>query len=74
MLDEQVERVTLQTEMGEITILANHEPFVGLVRGGEIEIQQNSEIKKLNLGAGVVEVEKDGRLHLLLKGVTKESE
>lgn len=73
VFDEMVERVTLETEMGEITILANHEPFVGLAREGEVEIEQGGKVRKFSLGAGVVEVEKRGDLVLLLKRASEET-
>lgn len=64
--DEPVERVTLQTEMGEITILANHEPLVGLAVSGTAEIVQDKNVKTYQLGEGVIEVEKNNRLSLLI--------
>lgn len=68
MFNEAVDRVTLQTEVGEITILANHEPFVGLASSGEIVIESKGETQTFNFAGGVVEVEKGGKLVLLLKG------
>lgn len=71
VFSEEVKRVTLGTEMGEITILTGHEPFVGLVRPGKVEIERVAGTESLTLGSGVVEVQKDGNLILLLKEVAQ---
>lgn len=67
LFEDSVSRITLSTEMGEITVLANHEPLVALARAGEAEIEQEGKILKFDLGAGVIEVEQDGSLFLLLR-------
>lgn len=67
LFEGSISRATLSTEMGEITVLANHEPLVALAKSGEAEIEQGGRILKFELGGGVVEVEQDGSLFLLLR-------
>ncbi|MDZ7726317.1 MAG: F0F1 ATP synthase subunit epsilon [Candidatus Campbellbacteria bacterium] len=72
VFDSTVERVTIPTESGEITVLAHHEPLVALARKGAaiLEIEDSSE-KHFELGEGVVEMRRDGTLLLLLESAVE---
>lgn len=51
-----VTSVSLMTAMGEITILPNHIPLVGIVRPGELRYVQAGEQQYLATAGGYVEV------------------
>ncbi len=55
---DSVESITLPTQEGEITVLENHIPLVGILRPGEILIQKNEEVIPLAVSGGVVQVRK----------------
>ena len=55
---DSVESITLPTQEGEITILENHVPLVGILCPGELLIQKNKELIPLAVSGGVVQVRK----------------
>jgi F-type H+-transporting ATPase subunit epsilon len=52
----EAEGITLPTEMGEITILSNHEPLIALIRSGEIALHLGSERRHMAIHGGFIEV------------------
>ncbi|HCC23803.1 TPA: F0F1 ATP synthase subunit epsilon [Candidatus Falkowbacteria bacterium] len=53
---EEVDQITLPTIAGEITILPNHIPLVGVLKPGEIRIINGKEEKHLAVSGGFIEV------------------
>lgn len=56
ILDEQVESVTLPTDLGEITVLPNHIPLISNLRAGEIVFKKSGNENFLATSSGVIEV------------------
>jgi F0F1-type ATP synthase epsilon subunit len=48
-LEEEIDTLICETDLGEIAILANHHPLITVVKKGEIKIKKDGEIKKVFL-------------------------
>jgi F0F1-type ATP synthase epsilon subunit len=48
-LEEEIDVLICKTDLGEISILANHHPLITVVKRGEIKIKKDGEIKKIFL-------------------------
>ncbi len=55
---DDVLKIAVPTESGEITVLPNHSPLVSIVKPGEIRIQKstNEESIPLAINGGIVEI------------------
>jgi len=54
--DGQVDRLTLQTTEGEITVLTHHIPLVSVLTPGELRIIKGSEETPMAIAGGFIEV------------------
>jgi F-type H+-transporting ATPase subunit epsilon len=55
---DSVESVTIPTQEGEITVLENHVPLVGILRAGELVIRKKEQALPLAVSGGIVQVSK----------------
>lgn len=51
----EIEQITLPTEGGQITILPNHVPLLGVIVPGMIEVKSEGEISHVATGGGFLE-------------------
>jgi len=65
LLKGEVYAVTLPAEDGEMTILANHEPYIAPLRAGTITVQNEQGSQDFEIEGGFVEVS-DNRAIVLL--------
>lgn len=56
LVSEEIEQVSLPTEMGEITILPHHIPLVSLLRPGEMRIVRDGKMELYAVAGGFIEV------------------
>lgn len=56
VFSDNVEQVSVMTKQGEITILPNHIPLVGLLVPGELRYKKNGEEKSIAISTGFIEV------------------
>ncbi|MBI4250475.1 ATP synthase F1 subunit epsilon [Candidatus Uhrbacteria bacterium] len=56
VFSDEIEYVTLPTEEGEITVLEDHVPLVGILKPGELVISRAAEMIPLAVSGGVVQV------------------
>ena len=56
MYKEQIDKLTLPTEMGEITILPEHIPLIANLAPGEMLIHKDGEVIPYAVSGGFVEV------------------
>jgi len=56
LVSEEVEQVSLPTEMGEITILPHHIPLVSLLKSGEMRIVKSGKEELYAVAGGFIEV------------------
>lgn len=64
---KEVEQITLPTDTGVVTILDDHMPLISLLTAGEIEIKEKSksEITRLAVSTGALEVKRPGEINIL---------
>ncbi|MEX0935235.1 MAG: ATP synthase F1 subunit epsilon [Candidatus Paceibacterota bacterium] len=65
LYEDEIERVTVPTGAGEITILARHTPIISTLVPGELRIQKDDTALPMAVGHGFVEVRDDGRVIIL---------
>lgn len=53
---DEIDQVTLPTEMGEITILPNHIPLVGVLHPGELRIIKDGKEQVLAVAGGFIQI------------------
>lgn len=56
VLEEQVDLVTLPTQMGQITVLPNHIPLVANLAAGEVRYLKDDQERFFAISSGVIEV------------------
>jgi F-type H+-transporting ATPase subunit epsilon len=56
VLEEEIDQVTIPTVAGEITVLPNHVPLVGIVKAGVLAIKQDDNNEVLAVAGGFFEV------------------
>jgi F-type H+-transporting ATPase subunit epsilon len=59
--------ISVETSEGEITILANHIPLISPVKHGEVRIIKDGETLPFAISGGVVEVEAENKILLLVE-------
>lgn len=64
LFEHEIESVTLPTAQGEITVLANHEPLVAVLKPGELVVREGKGETPLAVAGGFIEVGPDG-VHVL---------
>ena len=60
-----VSQITVNTEMGEITILPNHIPLVSIIQPGELLIKQNNQETPLAVYGGFIEIKSNNEVSIL---------
>jgi F-type H+-transporting ATPase subunit epsilon len=59
VLEDEIDQITIPTAEGEITILPNHIPLIGILRPGEILAKKNKEEIAMSCSGGFIEVTGD---------------
>lgn len=65
LVDQEVESVTLPTEMGQITVLQNHAPLVANLVPGELMYKQAGRDNYFAVSGGFIEIKKGGYVIVL---------
>lgn len=65
IFDGEVERLTLKTPTGEITVLDNHIPLISLVNPGDIRYNHSGTEESISVGGGVIEVRPESEVLIL---------
>lgn len=65
MIDQEVDSLTLPTQIGEITILPNHVPLIANLIPGEIRFKTGIDEKFFAVSSGVIEVKKNNEVVVL---------
>lgn len=71
---DEVDQITLPTEMGEITILPNHLPLVATLKPGEARLKKNGEDIILAVAGGYIEVLPKNRVIVLADNAERAEE
>lgn len=56
VFEDEVDSVSVMTEMGEITVLPNHVPIVSLLKAGEMRLKDGGNESVLAVSTGLFEV------------------
>ncbi len=56
---DDIDQVTIPTQDGEITVLPNHVPLVGVLKPGELLVRKGGEEIPLAVSGGIVQVRMD---------------
>lgn len=63
--DAGVEKVSIPTVMGEITVLPNHIPLLSVIAPGELVIYKNNEPIAIAISGGMLEVRRGSEVSIL---------
>jgi F-type H+-transporting ATPase subunit epsilon len=63
--EDEVDSITVMTDMGEITVLPDHIPLVTTLRAGELILRKNGEAQYLVASTGFLEVRAGNKLVVL---------
>lgn len=63
--DSLASGVSLPTAMGEITVLAHHQPIIAVLAAGEVRVRQGEEFIFMSVSSGVIEVRPDNSVYVL---------
>lgn len=56
VFEGEVDGVTLPTQLGEVTVLSDHEPLIALLQSGEITLMTGAERRHMAIHGGFFEV------------------
>lgn len=59
LLSEKVDAVTVPTMSGEVGILQNHAPLIGVLKAGVLSYQKGGATERLMIAGGFIEVSSD---------------
>lgn len=62
---DDIDRVTIPTQAGEVTILANHAPLVSILKAGELLVRKGSDIVALAVSSGIIEIRPDSKVYIM---------
>ena len=65
-LEEEIDTLICETDLGEISILANHHPLITVVKKGEIKIKKNNEEKTIFLPFDSILEVKENKARILV--------
>ena len=65
VFQDEVDSISVMTEMGEVTILPNHVPIVANLRSGEVRLHKNGEEHFLAAPTGFLEVRPGNQVIIL---------
>lgn len=63
--EAEIDRLTVPTRMGEVTVLANHIPLISLLAAGEMVVHQGGEQHSFAIADGLLEVKPDSAVIIL---------
>ncbi len=63
--EDKVEKVTVPTTSGEITILPKHIPLVSVLKAGELVAYKEDHPVAMSVAGGVVEVQSEDKVYIM---------
>ena len=72
--EDEIEKVTIPTESGEITVLPEHEPMVSVLKPGIMTVYKNGNIIELATACGVLEIRPSNELYIIADSAEKAEE
>lgn len=62
---DDIDKVTIPTKDGEITVLANHSPLISILKTGEMKVVKDDNIISLSVSTGFVEIRPNSEVYIL---------
>ncbi len=63
--EDEVDSVSVMTDMGEVTVLPDHIPLVANLRAGELTLRKNGDVSYLVASTGFLEVRPGNKIVVL---------
>lgn len=60
-----IEKVTIPTGAGQITVLEGHAPLVSTLKPGIVYVHKSDMVSELSISSGILEIRPDGEIYLL---------
>lgn len=63
--DDSIDKVTIPTMSGAITVYENHIPLVSVLRAGEMNIHKGDAVTNLAVSSGVLEIRPESTVYVM---------
>jgi len=63
--ESEIDKVTMPTEAGQITVLPNHAPLVSVLKAGELIVYKSGTMYGLAVSGGIIEIRPEGQVVIL---------
>jgi F-type H+-transporting ATPase subunit epsilon len=63
--EDKVEKVTVPTTTGEITVLPKHIPLVSILKAGELVVTKSGNETAMSVAGGIIELQENGNLYIM---------
>ncbi|NCO04624.1 MAG: ATP synthase F1 subunit epsilon [Candidatus Magasanikbacteria bacterium] len=64
--EDQIEKVTIPTQAGEITVYEDHVPLVSILKPGELNIHKEKDaVVNLAVSSGIIEVRENSQVYII---------
>lgn len=63
--ESDIDKVTIPTELGQITVLPHHIPLIAVLKAGELIVHKEGRVYGMAVSGGVVEVRPTGEVYIL---------
>ena len=63
--ESEIDKITIPTEAGEITVLPDHSPLVSVVSAGELLVHKGKDIIAMAVSGGILEIRPESELYIL---------
>ena len=62
---DAIEKVTIPTQAGEVTILPNHAPMVSILAAGELLVHKDGAVVALAVSSGIIEIRPSSEVYIM---------
>lgn len=62
---DSIEKVTIPTQAGEVTILPSHAPMVSILTAGELLVHKDGAVVALAVSSGIIEIRPDSEVYVM---------
>lgn len=63
--ESEIEKVTIPTKSGQITVLPNHAPLVSVLKAGELVVQKGEATLSMAVSGGIIEIRPEGQVYII---------
>lgn len=62
---DEIDKVTIPTKAGEITVLAKHSPLISILTPGEMRLVKGEDIIPISVSTGFIEIRQNSEVYIL---------